>query len=119
MLSDLTGRKKYTMNRHTKYFKVESKDCTHIKCELYYNLGGINYFTYKEEPRGYYVSVSPVTRSGNCESYMGFSGIKKCVLEVKRASKAAEAKAESLMEDAIKPLFDYIVEKTGAKVCAE
>lgn len=30
--------------------------------KVYYALGGINYFNYKQEPRGYWVSVSIVTR---------------------------------------------------------
>lgn len=75
-----------------------------IKCELYYSLGGMNYFTSKNEPRGYYVSVSPVERvnRGNyvSECYTAFSGVKQCVVTVARKSKKAEQEALSRYESA-------------------
>ena len=65
--------------------------------ELYYALGGINYFTYKNEPRGYYLSVSPVERrmSYGCmmESYTAFTGVKTLVEPCARKIKGAEARA--------------------------
>lgn len=69
-----------------------------LKCELYYSLGGMNYFTYKTEARGYYVSVSPVEHRTTdygvtMESYAAFSGWKKCVVECARKGKKAEAQA--------------------------
>lgn len=75
-----------------------------IKCELYYSLGGMNYFTYKNEPRGYYVSIVPVERTSRggvtCESYTVFSGVKQCVVTVARKSKKAEQEALSRYESA-------------------
>lgn len=47
------------------YFTSEQpllRDCTHIKVSIYYSLGGMNYFTGRQDPRGYNVSVSVVTR---------------------------------------------------------
>ena len=44
----------------TRYYKANANDCTHIKAEVYYSIGGLNYFTYKQEQRGYYISISPV-----------------------------------------------------------
>lgn len=38
------------------------RDATHIKVSIYYSLGGMNYFTGRQDPRGYNVSVSVVTR---------------------------------------------------------
>lgn len=82
---------------------------THIKIEVRYELGGFNYFTYKTEPRGIYISVSPVTledRPGGyqMETYTAFSGRKFCVRELKRKSEKAlqeiiakvEPKAEAI-----------------------
>jgi hypothetical protein len=71
---------------------------THLRTEIYYAMGGMNYFTGKAEPHGYYVSVSPVTRSTSSggfmmESYTGFTGAKQCIKEVTRKSKKAEAEA--------------------------
>ena len=68
-----------------------------FRVEVFYDLGGYNYFTYKPKARGYYVSVTPVTLSkGNgytTETYMAFSGYKHLLLEVKRKSKKAAAEA--------------------------
>lgn len=107
------------MKRCVKYIKAEGPDCNALKCEVYYNLGGMNYFTYKTEQRGYYVSVSPVERKGNCESYIGFSGIKNCVLPVNRQSKKAEETAISMMDKAVRPLIDYVTKLRGIKLLEE
>lgn len=83
----------------TEYLNT-NKEKTFLKCELYYSLGGMNYFTGKTEARGYYVSVSPVERSNGWESYTAFSGWKKCVVECARKGKKAEAKALEVYEAA-------------------
>lgn len=76
---------------------------THIKIEVRYEKGGLNYFTYKEEPRGVYVSISPVTledRPGGyqMESYTAFSGTKFCVKELKRKSDKAVQEVAAKLE---------------------
>ena len=55
-----------------------------LKVTVYYHKGGQNYFTYKEEPRGLFLSVTPVERCENFEKVTAFSGIKKCVKEMPR-----------------------------------
>ena len=107
------------MNRCVKYIKAEGPDCNALKCEVYYHLGGMSYFTYKTEQRGYYVSVSPVERKDGFESYVGFSGIKNCILPVNRQSKKAEETAIAMMDKAIRPLIDYVVNKRGIKLLEE
>lgn len=79
-----------------KYIHIEGEK--HLKVEIYYSKGGMNYFNYKVEPRGYWLSVSPVevTRSGSgvtMESYAAFSGKKVFLLEVKRQSDKAMTQA--------------------------
>ena len=37
-------------------------DATHIKLTVNFNTGGLSYYDYKEYPRGFYLSVSPVKR---------------------------------------------------------
>lgn len=81
------------MEHIKKEYLNTNKDKTFLKCELYYSLGGMNYFTGRTEARGYYVSVSPVERGDGWESYTAFSGWKKCVVECARKGKKAEAKA--------------------------
>lgn len=88
------------MEHIKKEYLNTNKDKTFLKCELYYSLGGMNYFTGKAEARGYYVSVSPVERSNGWESYTAFSGWKKCVVECARKGKKAEAKALEVYEAA-------------------
>ena len=47
-----------------KYIEIKNAPgITHLKIELYYDLGGYNCFTGKNEPRAYYLSVTPVERS--------------------------------------------------------
>jgi hypothetical protein len=36
-------------------------DATHLKVSVFYDKGGLNYFNYKDEARGYWASVHPVT----------------------------------------------------------
>ena len=83
----------------TEYLNT-NKEKTFLKCELYYSLGGMNYFTGRTEARGYYVSVSPVERGDGWVSYTAFSGWKKCVVECARKGKKAEAKALEVYEAA-------------------
>ena len=88
------------MEHIKKEYLNTNKDKTFLKCELYYSLGGMNYFTGKTEARGYYVSVSPVERSNGWERYTAFSGWKKCVVECARKGRKAEAKALEVYEAA-------------------
>lgn len=71
---------------------------TDIKVELYYCLGGLNVFTYKDEKRGYYISCCPVERKRGFESFTAFSGWKQCLVECARKSKAKQSEAEKEFE---------------------
>ena len=70
---------------------------THLRIDLYYDLGGYNVFTYKTDPRGYYASFLPVKREVHThytsESFVGFSGFKVLLKEVTRQSKKARTEA--------------------------
>lgn len=79
----------------TRYYKANKGDCTHIEASVYYSLGGMNYFTYKQEQRGYYISIVPVTRERGMISFTAFTGRKGCCLPAKRqsAKQAETAKA--------------------------
>lgn len=85
----------------TEYYPVANKDtnCTHIKVEMYYSLGGWNVFTNKKEHRGYYISISPVCKNGVMESYVAFSGSKVLLKEVERKTKKAQAEAEKMYHE--------------------
>ena len=86
----------------TEYIKAKGEN-RWLQCQLYYSLGGINYFTYKTEARGYYVSVTPVERSplnggGYMIGFTAFSGVKRCVVECKRRGGKAEQEALRVYE---------------------
>ena len=80
------------------YLKAKGENTNCIKVELYYQLGGFNCFTYKQEERGYVVGVSPIQKSRICEVYTGFSGVKECIVPCSRKSKSSEAKALEMYE---------------------
>ena len=76
----------------------------YLKVETYYSLGGMNYFTYKQERRGYYISVCPVERWKTdtgfmMEGYTAFTGIKRLLKEVTRKSAKAEQEADKMAKD--------------------
>lgn len=108
-----------------KYIELQEKtrNASHLLIELKYNLGGINYFTYKQEPRGYYLSVSPVKlehRDGyTLESYTAFTGTKYLVKEVTRKSAKAEQEAEQKATDLEKSLIAFVCNQNNIAIPAE
>jgi len=84
-----------------------------LEVTLDYDRGGMNYFTGRETPRGYYLIVSPVVKDGCMVSFEAFSGIKKLLVECKRAGKGAEAKARAMVDEAEKELIAYLDNKYG------
>ena len=92
---------------------------TDLKVELYYSLGGANMFTYRNEARGYYLSVVPVTRDGIMESFTAFTGTKTCVKQVARKSVKAEKEAIAAAEKAKAELIKYILEHNGLELAGD
>ena len=102
--------------RTKKYLPLEpNSSATHLKVEIYYSKGGANYFTGTNEKRGIYLSVSPVTRGENSESYIGFSGIKKHLVDMARFSQKTFDNFVVTPETE-KELIDYVCAKNGIKV---
>ena len=93
----------------TRYYRViknnSNTKATHLKAEIYYSLGGMNYFSSKVESRGYYISVSPVEREvkqyGTMERYTAFTGLKQCVIPTERKSKKKAEEALRYFEEHI------------------
>lgn len=90
-----------------------------IKVDTYYNLGGMNYWTGKNERRGYYLMVTPVEKRGIMESVTIFTGIKECIKEVKRQSAKAEAEADEISKYYEDKLIQYVLEKNGLQLKTE
>lgn len=78
-----------------------------LKVEAYYSKGGINYFNYKDEPRGMYVRVSAVNikyeRGFRSESFMvggnDVGSFKFLVLPMKRNSKKKVGEFNNLLNE--------------------
>ena len=103
-----------------KYIPVkENAAATHLKIETYYITGGMNYFTGKEERRGYYLSVCPVTRQRGCESFTAFSGYKQLLKEASRKSAKAEAEAEKIAESIFPGMIESVCMKNGLEIDKE
>lgn len=86
-------------NRISRIRDIISNDKSNkITTEIYYDIGGENYFTSKIEKRGYYFSITPEEHSGGFRAYTDFSGAKTCILEVKRQSKSAYEKAKAMLD---------------------
>ena len=108
-----------------KYIELQEKtrNATHLLIELRYNLGGFNYFTHKQEPRGYYLSVSPVAleqRDGyTLESYTAFTGTKYLVKEVMRRSVKAEQEAEQKAGEIEKSLIAFVCNQNNIAIPSE
>lgn len=103
-----------------KYYPIRSIDSSDVlhddranfmRVQFYYDLGGVNVWTYKREPRGYYVVFQPVERDGIMEGFVAFSGKKYLVKEVAR--KSAKAEAEALVE------AEAFIKDTLAHMCAK
>jgi uncharacterized ubiquitin-like protein YukD len=94
--------------------EVAEGNATHLKIEMYYAMGGTNYFSSNVEKRGLYLSVSPVSRSASedgkyvSESYTGFSGIKEHVLDMARFN---QKKFDTYVVDEtrLQVLIDYVL----------
>lgn len=88
-----------------------------LRVRVYYDLGGYNVFTYKEKPRGYYISVSPVERNTErgyiTETYSAFTGYCELLFTCTRKSKKAEAAALENAAALEKKIIDYICNKNG------
>lgn len=82
-----------------------------IEVELYYSKGGYNVFTYKNESRGYYVRICPITVERNMVSFIAFSGTKLCVYECSRKSAKAEREAMAAANDEYRDLVSHLVSK--------
>lgn len=90
-----------------------------LKISIYYSLGGINLFTYKNERRGYYISVNPVTKKGIMESSKLMGGYKLLLVECKRRSKKAEKLAEEKAVEVEGKLIQAVLAENGLELAEE
>lgn len=101
-------------NRISRIRDINTNDKNNkITTEIYYDIGGMNYFTSEAEKRGYYFSITPEERNGEFRTYTGFSGAKTCILEVKRHSKSAYEKAKAMFDKYENEYLQNFCDKKG------
>lgn len=88
------------MKKHERHIeRGDLKGATHLEVSVYYTKGGMSYFTGNTSPRGYYLSVRPVTKRDGMTSFDLFSGRKQLLLETARYTDKQFARAVELAKD--------------------
>ena len=98
--------------------KVAGDRATHFKVSVDYSKGGINYFSYKTEPRGYYLYVTPVVREEGFErsALMGDgAGFKVLLKETKRLNRKTLELADTVVQAHLHALLPLLLaaDRTG------
>lgn len=94
--------KEYTTDRGTRlYYRV------------FYDIGGYNWFTSKDTPRGYYLEIRRqphmMTAFSSLTDPQG--AIKYCLLEVKRQSNKQKQLAEDMAEQTLRDIVEIYNER--------
>lgn len=98
-----------------------------LEVEVYYDEGGMSYFTGSVHKRGYYIAVQPVKLAGGFRSITAFSGTKALVEETKRfsARKLQEVALQALQLPVYRTLLNHVLAKENIRLqdnvrsCAE
>ena len=103
------------MKQQDKYIeRNDLKGASHLHVSVYYDKGGANYFSGGTIPRGYYVSVTPVTKGNGMISYAMFTGRKKLLFETKRYSAKQFKQAIEMAKDVEEELIAVVVAENKA-----
>ena len=100
-----------------KWYK-QKEDEKWMKIEIFYSLGGMNYFYGKSEPRGYSVSFTTVERGEDFEKYapMSDENFRIFIKEVKRKSKKTERELIEFIGSIIEELFELYKENNKEEI---
>jgi hypothetical protein len=90
------------------------KGANNLEVSVYYSKGGLSYFSGQVSPRGYYLSVRPVTLGNGTVSFDLFSGVKRLLLETNRFSPKQFARAVEMATDYEAELIAAVVAKNAA-----
>jgi hypothetical protein len=103
------------MNKHEKYIERDDlKGASHLEVSVYYAKGGRNCFSGGNTPRGYYLSVRPVTKRNNMVSYELFSGSRRLLFETNRYSDKQFSRAIGMAEGFEGELINLVVAENQA-----
>lgn len=103
----------------TEYIKIAENNrdkCTHIRIDFCYDLGGVNVFTHRGKPRGYYITVCPVEKNNGIERFTAFTGVSELLHTCTRKSAKAEQAALEKFPAYKRMMLDYIAKKYGYTV---
>ena len=97
---------------------VKTKDgkqnkCTHLRCDIHYELGGRSWGTGQCCQRGYYLHVTPVSIGENFESFTAFTGGKWLLVECKRQSSLKETLAKVMFEKTVRAAVAQLFDTDG------
>lgn len=89
-----------------------------VEVEVYYDEGGLSYFTGGVNKRGYYLAVQPVKLEGGFRSITAFSGTKAIIDETKRfsARKLQEVALQALQLPVFRTLLDHVLAKGNIRL---
>jgi len=89
-----------------------------LEIEVYYDEGGMSYFTGSVNKRGYYLAVQPVKLDGGFRSITAFSGTKALVEESKRfsARKLQEVALQALHLPVYRTLLNHVLAKGNIRL---
>lgn len=93
-----------------------SDDSQPIRVSVYFNEGGLNYFNYKTEPKGYWISAEPVKVENGFETSRPFShGSRHFVEETKRynAKRLEAIFAERASYEWYRPMVEAAAAQVG------
>ena len=110
-------------NRLIKLIPLKNGRATHLKIQVYYSLGGMNYFQGCSEPRGIYLSVTPVSRTNHeggmvSESVTAFSGTKEHLVDMPRFN---QKKLDNFIipEKNLTTLLNHVINKNSLELDAD
>lgn len=87
-----------------------------LEIEVYYDIGGMNYFTGQPEQRGYYLRVTPVLMGEGWRTVTAFTGVCTLLKAVTRKSNKAYEEACELAEGKEQELIEYVLRKNGLQL---
>ena len=99
-----------------RWARMVEKDVNRIRLSVAYSLGGTNCFTYKNEPRGYYLCATPEYAHEHMVSCVLGAGAKHLLLEVPRQSKKRAMEACAKAEQLAPQLVDWCCKEYGLTV---
>ena len=105
------------MKRREKYIERDDlKGATHLEVSVYYSLGGTNYWSGGTTPRGYYLSVKPVTKGDRTISHVMFTGQSRLLFQTQRFAAKQFERAVEMAKDYEEELIAAVVEQNKAEV---